>query len=275
VDRSSAFVRRLLPTVLAILVASACQVRTAVTVDVDDDGSGTVEVAAGLDEEALSNLPDLDGNGVSDADDLAALVRTSDLVTSGWTVGEPEAAGDGTTWVRVTHPFGTPEEADQVLAQLTDPDGPLRHLHVTRRDPFGRTQFGFKGTVDLSGGLESFGDEGLAAALGGEALGEDPAAIEARTGQPLEDQFSLEITANLGGASKSWHPRLGDPPLAMEHDGTVYHWPALALVAVALVAVVALVMVMVWRAFGTAVRMSRSGGPGAPGAPGAPPPAAS
>jgi hypothetical protein len=262
VDRSSAFVRRLLPTVLAVLVASACQVRTAVTVDVDDDGSGQVEVAAGLDEEALSRLPDLDDNGVSDAADLAALIRTSDLVAGGWTVGDPEAAGDGTTWVRVTHPFGTPEEADQVLAQLTDPDGPLRHLHVTRRDPFGRTQFGFKGVVDLSGGLESFGDAGLAAALDGEALGEDPAAIEARTGEPLEDQFSLEITADLVGATKSWHPGLGDPALVMEHDGTVYHWPALVLMAVAMVALVALVVALVGRAFRTAVQMSRgaSGG---------------
>jgi hypothetical protein len=252
VDRSSAFVRRLLPTVLAIVVASACQVRTAVTVDVDDDGSGTVEVAAGLDDEALAQLPDLDGNGVTDAADLTALVRTSDVVASGWKVGQPEEAGDGTTWVRVTHPFGTPEEADLVLAQLTDPDGPLRHLHVTRRDPFGRTQFGFKGTVDLSGGLESFGDEGLAAALDGEALGEDPAAIEARTGEKLEDQFSLEITADLAGASKSWNPRLGDPPLSMEHDGTVYHWPALILATVAMVAVIALVLVMVGRAFRSA-----------------------
>jgi hypothetical protein len=257
VDRSRAFGRRLLPTVLAVLAASACQVRTAVNVDVDDDGSGTVEVATGLDEEALSRLPDLDDDGVSDAADLAALVRTSDLVDGGWTVSEPEAAGDGTTWVRVTHPFGTPEEADQVLAQLTDPDGPVRHMHVTRRDPFGRTQYGFKGTVDLSDGLESFGDEGLAAALEGEALGEDPAAIEARTGEPLEDQFSLEITADLAGEAKSWHPRLGDPPLALEHDGTVYHWPALALTVVAVVAVVALVLLLVGRAFRTAARMSR------------------
>ncbi len=248
---------------LAILVASACQVRTAVTVDVDDDGSGMVEVAAGLDDEALSRLPDLDDNGVSDADDLAALIRTGDLAAGGWTVGEPEAAGDGTTWVRVTHPFGTPEEADQVLAQLTDPDGALQHLHVTRRDPFGRTQFGFKGLVDLSGGLESFGDAGLAAALDGEALGEDPAAIEARTGKPLKDQFSLEITADLAGDTKSWHPRLGDPPLIMEHDGTVYHWPALALMALAMVALVVLVLVLVGRAFRTAIQMSRgvSGGP--------------
>jgi hypothetical protein len=260
VDRSSAFVRRLLPTVLAILVASACQVRTAVTVDVDDDGSGTVEVAAGLDEEALSELPDLDDNGVSDAADLAALVRTSDLVASGWTVGEPRAEADGTTWIRLRHPFGTPEEADQILAQLTDPDGALQHMHVTRRDPFGRTQFGFKGTVDLSGGLESFGDEGLAAALDGEVLGEDPAAIEARTGKPLADQFSLEITADLAGASRSWHPRLGDPPLSMEHDGTVYHWPSLILAAVAMVAVVALVLVMVGRAFRTATRMASGRG---------------
>jgi hypothetical protein len=257
VDRSCAFVRRLLPTVLAILVASACQVRTAVTVDVDDDGSGTVEVAAGLDDEALERLPDIDDNGTSDADDLAALVRTSDLVDAGWRVSEPQAAGDGTTWVRVTRPFGTPEEADEVLAQITDPDGPLRHMHVTRREPFGRTQYGFTGTVDLSGGLEAFGDAGLAAALDGEALGRDAAAIEAETGQPLSEQFTLEITADLAGDARSWNPRLGDPPLRMEHDGTVYHWPALILALVAMLAVVALVLVLVGRAVGAAGRASQ------------------
>jgi len=83
VARSRAFARRLLPALVALLATAACQVRTAVTIDVDHDGSGTVEVAAGLDAEALAQLPDLDDDGDADAADLAALVRTDDLEQAG------------------------------------------------------------------------------------------------------------------------------------------------------------------------------------------------
>lgn len=247
-DRSSALVRRLALAVFLAAAASACQVRTVVTVDVDDDGSGTVEVAAGLDKEALSKVPDLDADGTSDAADLAALVRADDLVAAGWKVSKPTRRQDGSTWLTLTRPFGTPEEADRILAQLTGPDGALHNLHVSRRDPFGRTQFGFSGVADLSRGLESFGDQGLAAALDGKALGEDPAAIEKRTGQKLADSFRLVIRAKLPRDTKTWSPRLGDPPLRLEADGTVYHWPSLALALLAALCVIGLVLVLVRRA---------------------------
>ncbi len=247
-DRSRSFVRRLLLAVSLAAAVSSCQVRTAVTVDVDDDGSGTVEVATRLDKEAVRLLPDLDDNGTSDAADLAALIRADDLKAAGWTVGRPTTARDGTTSVRIVRRFGTPDEANQILAQLTGPHGALRDLRVSRRDPFGRTQFGFSGVADLSRGLESFSDAGLAKALGGKPLGDDPAAIEKRTGQKLADSFRLDITAKLPGDTRTWSPRLGDPPLRMESDGTVYHWPALALLFVAAGCVIAFVIVMVSRA---------------------------
>lgn len=248
VDRSRALIRRLVPTVFLAAAASACQVRTVVTVDVADDGSGTVEVAAGLDEDALRQVPDLDDNGISDAADLEALIRTDDLLAAGWKVGKPTRHDDGTTWVTVTRPFGTPEEADEILAQLTGPRGALRHLHVSRRDPFGRTQFGLSGLVDLRRGLEAFGDDGLADDLEGNPLGEDPAAIERRTGQPLADSFRVTLVARLPGHTRSWSPRLGDPPVRLDADGTVYHWPALVLALVAAVSAIALVLLTVRRA---------------------------
>jgi hypothetical protein len=248
VDRSRASVRRLVLAVFLAAAASACQVRTVVTVDVGDDGSGTVEVAAGLDKDALSKIPDLDDNGTSDAADLEALVRTDDLLAAGWKVDKPSRHADGTTWITVTRPFGTPEEANQILAQLTGPRGALRHLHVSRRDPFGRTQFGLSGLVDLRRGLEAFGDDGLADDLEGNPLGEDPAAIEKRTGQPLADSFRFKLVARLPGHTRSWSPRLGDPPVRLDADGTVYHWPALILALVAAACAIALVLLTVRRA---------------------------
>lgn len=242
--------RPALVLVLAVL-ATACQVRTTVTVEVAEDGSGTVEVAVGLDDEALARVPDLDADGESTPDDLVALVRDDDLVAAGWTVAAPEAGDGGVTWLRVSRAFGTPDEADRIMAELTGPDGPLRDFHVTSSESFGRTEYAFSGTADLSGGLEAFGDEGLAAALGGEPLGEDAAAIEARLGRPLADMVAFEVTAVLPGAEQTWSPALGDGPLAMEAESTRYDWPVLGLAAVSVAALVALVAVL-------AVRLVRS-----------------
>ena len=232
-------IRRLLaPLLLVVLVlaTAACEVRTTVAVDVEDDGSGSVEVAVGLDAAALERLPDLDGDGVSDAADLAALVRSDDLTAAGWTVAEPAAGDDGTTWLRATQAFGTPTEGTEILAAVTGPDGPLRELRVTRSASFGRVEYGFHGTADLRGGLEAFGDEGLAAALEGEPLGEDEAAIEMRAGRPLAEAFTFEVTSRLSGDETTWRPALGDGPVDLAATSTVYNWPVLALAAVALLA---------------------------------------
>jgi hypothetical protein len=244
---------------LLVAIASGCRVHTTVTVDVAEDGSGTVEVAVGLDAAALAEVPDADGDGRPGPADVAALVRTEDLEDAGWAVSAPETDGGGgdaagTTWLRVSRPFGTPEEAGRILAELTGPSGPLRDLRVTRSHSFGRTEYAFSGTADLSGGLEAFGDEGLAAALEGEPLGEDAAAIEQRTGQPLADTFTVEITSRLAGEATTWRPRLGDAPLAMAAESTRYDVPVLVLVAVAVAAALALVVVLATRA----VRSRRS-----------------
>lgn len=242
--------RRFLPllALLVAVVASACQVRTEVTVDVADDGSGTVEVAVGLDAEALAELPDLDGDGTSGPADLAALVRVDDMVAAGWEVAEPSAGAGGTTWLRAVHRFGTPDEANQVLAGLTGASGPLRDLEVARAASFGRTELDFSGTVDLREGLEAFGDPALAAALEGEPLGEDAAAIEARIGRPLRDAFTLDVRARLAGSEDVWQPRLGEGPVEMRATSTRYDWPVLGLSVVAVVALLALVGVLVARA---------------------------
>jgi uncharacterized protein len=256
--------RLLLLVGLVALTATACQVRTTVEVDVAKDGSGTVTVAVGLDADALGRVPDLDDDGRSTTADLTGLVRTDDLAAAGWHVTGPAGvADDGFVWVRATKPFGTPEEAGQVLAEVAGRDGPLRDLRVDRHDSFGRTRFTFEGTADLSGGLEAFGDEGLAAALEGEVLGQDPGAIEAELGRPLSEMFSLEVSADLPGYSKAaWTPKLGGEPVDLAATGTVRDWWVLALTGVAvacglaLVAVVAVGLVRRSRATATAPAMS-------------------
>jgi hypothetical protein len=249
---------RLLPLAALVLVASACEVRTRVEVSVEEDGSGTVEVAVGLDRAALAEVPDLDGDGTSGVADLAALVRTEDLEAAGWRVVEPREAGSDTTWIRVSKPFGTPEEANAILAEITGPSGPLRDLRLSRSTGFASTELSFTGTADLSGGLEAFGDSGLAQALDGEPLGEDVAQIEQRLGQPLAEAFRLDVIVDLpgsldantddrsGGAAR-WSPRLGDEARSLSASGSVRDWPVVLVTVLAGVFLVA--------ALATAVRL--------------------
>jgi hypothetical protein len=233
-------VRTVLLAAGVCLLVAGCQVETVVTVDVDQDGSGTVEVAVGLDEEALAQVPDLDDSGTGDAPDVSRLVRVDDLTAAGWEVGEPRT-DDGVTWIRVTKDFGTPEEANEVLAELTGESGLLRDLQVDREAAFGRDSYSFSGTVDFSGGLEAFGDEGLAAALDGEPLGEDVAVMEERFGRPVDEMMNLDVEVVLpGGDETSWSPALGGDPVDMSTETTLYHWPVLALVAIALACAIGL-----------------------------------
>lgn len=244
-------IRRALLAVLIALVAAGCQVRTVVTVTVEDDGSGTVEVAVGLDAEALAKVPDLDGDGTGDTADLAGLVRAEDLATAGWTLSEPTAEpdGDGFVWMTATKPFGTPEEAESVLAEITGPEGGLRDMEVERTTSFGRTSYRFAGMADLSGGLEAFGDEGLAVALAGEPLGEDAAAIEQRLGKPLSEMVLLTVRVELpGGTSKSWSPTLGDSqPVTMSAESQITDRLVFGLAAVAVSCLVALAVILLNR----------------------------
>ena len=240
--------RRVLPALLVGLLAAGCQVQTAVTVHMDDDGSGTVEVAVGLDEAALAELPDLDRSGVGDPADLTQMVRVEDLTATGWTVAAAETEGD-VTWLRATKPFGTPAEAAQILTELTGPEGGLRDFRLERKRGFGSTEYAFAGHADLSGGIEAFGDAGLALALDGEPLGEDAAAIEERLGQPMSEMVKLDIAVDMPGASQSWSPVLGGEAVDMASSSTLYELPVLLLTALAVLCVLALgvVLLLRWR----------------------------
>ena len=247
-----------LPTIaLAALVVAGCQVHTSVDLAMADDGSGTVTAEVSLDEEAMGRLPDLDDNGVSDAADLATLIRADDLGQAGWEVSAPLAT-DGVTIVTAAKPFGTPDEAVAVLSEITGADGALRDLRIDRSTGFGTTSYDFAGTLDLSGGLEAFGDAGLAGLLDGEPLGEDAATIEQRLGAPLADAFTFDLSVTLPGSLDAgtgedragqaiWSPRLGDPAVDLSASSTERRTPVFVLAGVAVVSAVAVVVLLVVR----------------------------
>jgi hypothetical protein len=223
--------------VLAVVAALAgCRVRTEVTIDVAEDGSGTVEVAVGLDPDAISRVPDLD-----------QALRIDDLRAAGWEVVGPQVEDDGHTWVRATKPFADPAEAQVVLAEVTGPEGAFRDFALTEERSFARTSYELSGTVDLAGGLESFTDEELAALLGCEPLGASVEELEEALGEPLADVFTMQLTVAMpDGGEVTVEPVLGAAePTAVEASATVWRPDTLAFAGVTVVAVLLLLLVAV------------------------------
>lgn len=196
---------------LAVLVLSACQVHTAVGIDVDASGAGVVRVGVGLDREAARRVPN-----------LAADLRVDDLRAAGWRVTGPRREADGRLWVRAAKPFSSPAEAARVVAEVSGAAGPFRDFAVVRRAGFWRTRTEVRGTVDLTGGVEAFGDEDLRRRLGGSSLGAPAEVLERRLGAALERMFTVQVDVRLpgevtdanaplvSGGGARWRPRLGE-----------------------------------------------------------------
>lgn len=228
--------RRALLALVLVVLCSACQIRTEVTFDIGEDGSGTVGVSVALDADAMAQDPG-----------LAQELRFDDLEAAGWTITGPAPEADGLTWIRATKPFNTPAEAGSILAEISGEHGPFRDFAVTRERSFARTTYGFTGTVDFTGGLESFGDQALADALDGEPLGEDVQAIEDRLGQRIDDVFRFQVLVRMPGTVTSnapstidngavWEPRLSadDGPVTLQATSEVVRTPTLVAVYVAI-----------------------------------------
>src|SRR5690606_23798725 len=134
-----------------VLVVSGCRLEIDLNVTVDEDGSGVVEVVLGLDAGAVERV----------GGDLEAVLAVDDLVDAGWEFDGPSEDADGFTRVRISHPFGTPEEAAEVFGQIAAEDGPFQDFRVTRKTSFAETRWGFSGRIDFQGGVEAFGDDML------------------------------------------------------------------------------------------------------------------
>ena len=194
--------------VLVALVVSACEVDVGVGVDVADDGSGEVEVAVTLDADAAGRVSDLAGQ-----------LRVDDLVAAGWAVEGPAPRPDGSVVVSAVKPFTGIEGAGAVLGELSGPAGPFRGLEVRRERAFLATTYRFHGEVDLSDGIEGFGDEALHRQLEGSGFGLGTAEVERLTGEPIGETFHFEVRTQLPGS-------LVAGPAADEGKGTAVWMPA-------------------------------------------------
>jgi hypothetical protein len=250
--------RRLLPVALVLLAGSACKLELDVNVDVAEDGSGFIEVVVGLDPDALDKI----------GGDLSAVMEVGDLEDAGWVVDGPTKESDGFTRVRIRHPFGTPEEAADVMAQIAGTDGPFQDFRVTRDESFAQTTWHFTGKVDFSGGLEAFGDQGLAAQLDGQPLGQSVDEIEAQLGDSLSRLIQIRVNARLPGKVTSnattkadngavWQVGFGQGAVDLDAKGQDRRIPTLVLTGVAGLSALALVILLLVRLAGRVTAKDR------------------
>lgn len=245
---SARFARSLRSVGLALVAAvvlTACQLRTEVNVSVTEDGSGTVEVALALDEEAASRRPDL-------ADEL----EVDDLVATGWEVTGPAEEADGWTWIRARHDFGDPAEVALLVDEIAGPDGPFRDFRLQRADGFAETSFRFEGVVDFTGGLDAaVADRDLAETLGAEPL----ELLDERLEQAIDRVVQVQVAVRLPGTVESnaptrasngavWRPSVVEPePVELRATSTVTNTDRLVWTGIAALAgLVLVVLLVVW-----------------------------
>jgi hypothetical protein len=195
---------RLLAALCAVGLLAGCRLDVNVTVDAEADGSGTVTVTATADAELLARAPGA-------AEDL----RFDDARAAGWTVTGPTPTDSGGAKVVLTKPFGTPEQATAILAEINGPSGPLHDLALTQSREFARVTTGLTGQVRLDGGVGAFADEALVQVAGKVPLADQVAA----SGVPLDQALGLTVTVELpgtvtatngtaAGGSVTWSPSL-------------------------------------------------------------------
>lgn len=243
--------RALLGALLLLLVTSGCRLELDVNVAVEEDGSGSVEVVTGLDDDAIGRI----------GGDLAAVVELDDLRAAGWIVDGPTEDPDGYTRLRVERRFGNPEEAAAIFDEIAGEDGPFQDFAVRRETSFATTEWGFTGRVDFTGGIEALGDAGLAAELDGEPLGLTVEEIEEQLGDSLSRLVQVRVGVRLPGDVTSnattkadngavWQVGFGEGTVDMEADGSQRRWGTIAAAGAALLLGLALLLLLLVRLAG-------------------------
>jgi hypothetical protein len=177
--------RRLLVVVVACVLLAGCKVDTTLTIDVHDDGSGSVRVRVVLDADAVQNAQA--GGGM-----LEDRVRLGDLQAAGWTVAPWRRAPDGTATVSLGKSFANAGDLARVIAELSGKDGPLRGVTLERDRGFLSTEYKIKGDADLSRLTAGIADDPeVAAQLTGQRV--DLAQIDQRLARQINDAFRLRI----------------------------------------------------------------------------------
>ncbi|HMG26512.1 MAG TPA: hypothetical protein VKH36_06820 [Acidimicrobiia bacterium] len=194
--------RRLTLVVAACaLLLAGCKVDTTLTIDVHDDGGGTVRVRVALDAEAVQNA-EVGGGKLEDR------VRLGDLDAAGGTVSRWRRTRNGGATVTVHKDFANARELAAVVAELNGNGGPLKDVKLARSRGLLSTRYKVSGAADLSqltAGVAA--DPDLVAQLTAQRV--DVAQIEQRVAQQINDSFHLRVRLVLPGGTKEIDAKTG------------------------------------------------------------------
>lgn len=165
---------------------AGCQTTAHVDLELDEAGTGRLEVQVELDDAAAQRVGD-----------LGALVAADDLESAGWRVSTFERR------VLAEKSIHSPADLDLALEELGPP---FAGIAFNRRQTFARTSVELAGSVDLSAGLAAFGDEELRR-LTGSVTGVDLPPETLRLSLAVD--LPGEETSNAAGRLSRWDLPLG------------------------------------------------------------------
>ncbi len=199
--------RRALMLVVFGLLVAACDGTVDVVIDVEEDGSGTVIVEVGLDDEAASQLLDLESG---------AGLPLIDLNEAGWIIEPPAVGDDGRTTIGASKEFGTAEQMRSILDEISGTEGLFRDFDLVRTKSFARVDYELTGEL-VPQDFETFGDQALT-----DALGRSIESFVTDGGGTLGDvQVSLEVV--LPGSTNGDATQNGTP-VELDDDGVARRW---------------------------------------------------
>ena len=246
--------------VVAALLLGGCMLELDVNVEVARDGSGSVEVAATLDREAVTRI----------GGDLGAVLALDDLRAVGWTVDGPTSDEAGGATVRVRKHFDDPDEAAEVFAEIAGEEGPFQGFAVTRSRSFTRTRWGFRGTVDFARDVDRVGGIAPGPEVDGAPLAGDLDALEDQLGDSLSRLLRVRVGVRLPGDVTSnattkaengavWQVAFGDGAVDLAASGSETRTGSFLLIGGAIVAAVVLLVVVLIRLAGRVTAPEREG----------------
>jgi len=141
---------------LVALSLTACQVDAVVTLDVGQNGAGTLSLSVLADKEVVAQTPKLTTD-----------LRFTDAVAAGWIVSGPNATADGGMQVSLSHTFDNDAQATILLSQLSGVFGPFKQMTFTRTGKDTDSTYKLDGALQVDGGLDAFADPALLKVIDG------------------------------------------------------------------------------------------------------------
>jgi len=179
------FVRALVVVATCALLTS-CRVDSVVTLDVEPDGSGTLAIVTTADAEVVAKYPN-----------LASELSFDDAKAAGWSVSDVATTPEGAMQVRVAHNFVNPEEATDLLGQLSSEFGPFKDLVLTRTGKDTDSTWNLVGKLQVNDGLKAFADPQLLTTIGASPFQATLANSGLDIGQAVGVTFNLKLPGEI------------------------------------------------------------------------------